>query len=206
MTQEAEHHAEEQLRHRHRVAGGRVDHRDTELRRHVHRDVVHAHPGPTDHAQARPAPQQLGRDLGRAPADHRIVLVDPLEQLRHRQRRDDVDLERLPKQALEVRAVEPFREKTASVAFYNVGTPDGSRPGIFYVNLSDMAAMAASTEVRVMATSRAASIGAVPVQDPRGPVAGLLRGISLHGGGRQLAEGTETPPGSPGPPCSPSHH
>ena len=44
----------------------------------------------------------------------------------------------LPKQALEVRAVEPFREKTASVAFYNPGTPDGSRPGIFYVNLSDM--------------------------------------------------------------------
>lgn len=44
----------------------------------------------------------------------------------------------LPKQALEVRAVEPFREKTASVAFYNQGTPDGSRPGIFYVNLSDM--------------------------------------------------------------------
>jgi uncharacterized protein (DUF885 family) len=44
----------------------------------------------------------------------------------------------LPKQALEVRAVEPFREKTAAVAFYNQGTPDGSRPGIFYVNLSDM--------------------------------------------------------------------
>ncbi len=44
----------------------------------------------------------------------------------------------LPKQALEVRAVEPFREKTAAVAFYNLGTPDGSRPGIFYVNLSDM--------------------------------------------------------------------
>lgn len=44
----------------------------------------------------------------------------------------------LPKQALEVRAVEPFREKTASTAFYNPGTPDGSRPGIFYVNLSDM--------------------------------------------------------------------
>ncbi|MBL8773470.1 MAG: DUF885 domain-containing protein [Phenylobacterium sp.] len=44
----------------------------------------------------------------------------------------------MPKQALEVRAVEPFREKTASVAFYNQGAPDGSRPGIFYVNLSDM--------------------------------------------------------------------
>ncbi|MDZ4375576.1 MAG: DUF885 domain-containing protein [Phenylobacterium sp.] len=44
----------------------------------------------------------------------------------------------MPKQALEVRAVEPFREKTAAVAFYNRGAPDGSRPGIFYVNLSDM--------------------------------------------------------------------
>lgn len=44
----------------------------------------------------------------------------------------------LPKQALEVRAVEPFREKTASTAFYSPGAPDGSRPGIFYVNLSDM--------------------------------------------------------------------
>ncbi|MBC7168084.1 DUF885 domain-containing protein [Phenylobacterium sp.] len=50
----------------------------------------------------------------------------------------DTQFSTLPKQALEVRAVEPFREKTASVAFYNPGTPDGSRPGIFYVNLSDM--------------------------------------------------------------------
>jgi uncharacterized protein (DUF885 family) len=44
----------------------------------------------------------------------------------------------LPKGALEVRAVEPFREKTASTAFYNQGAPDGSRPAIFYVNLSDL--------------------------------------------------------------------
>lgn len=50
----------------------------------------------------------------------------------------DRDFLRLPKMALEVRAVEPFREKTASVAFYNQGTPDGSRPAIFYVNLADM--------------------------------------------------------------------
>jgi uncharacterized protein (DUF885 family) len=50
----------------------------------------------------------------------------------------DKQFSTLPKQALEVRAVEPFREKTASTAFYNLGTPDGSRPGIFYVNLSDM--------------------------------------------------------------------
>ena len=45
---------------------------------------------------------------------------------------------RLPKAALEVRAVEPFREQTASVAFYERPAPDGSRPGIFYVNLANM--------------------------------------------------------------------
>jgi len=45
---------------------------------------------------------------------------------------------RLPKAPLEVRAVEPWREATASVAFYSRGTPDGSRPGIYYVNLADM--------------------------------------------------------------------
>lgn len=50
----------------------------------------------------------------------------------------DKQFSTLPKQALEVRAVEPFREKTASTAFYNLGSPDGSRPGIFYVNLADM--------------------------------------------------------------------
>jgi uncharacterized protein (DUF885 family) len=45
---------------------------------------------------------------------------------------------RLPEAKLEVRAVEKFREATASVAFYNRPAPDGSRPGIYYVNLADM--------------------------------------------------------------------
>lgn len=44
----------------------------------------------------------------------------------------------LPKAKLEVRAVEKWREGTASTAFYNRPAPDGSRPGIFYVNLVDM--------------------------------------------------------------------
>jgi uncharacterized protein (DUF885 family) len=44
----------------------------------------------------------------------------------------------LPEAALEVRSVEPWREATASVAFYNSPSPDGTRPGIYYVNLSDM--------------------------------------------------------------------
>jgi uncharacterized protein (DUF885 family) len=45
---------------------------------------------------------------------------------------------RLPKALLEVRAVEPFRQATAAVAFYNRPSLDGSRPGIYYVNLADM--------------------------------------------------------------------
>ncbi len=45
---------------------------------------------------------------------------------------------RLPKAPLEVRAVEAWRQETASVAFYNRPAADGSRPGIFYVNLADM--------------------------------------------------------------------
>jgi uncharacterized protein (DUF885 family) len=45
---------------------------------------------------------------------------------------------RLPRAPLEVRAVEAFRQETAAVAFYNRPSPDGSRPGIFYVNLADM--------------------------------------------------------------------
>jgi len=45
---------------------------------------------------------------------------------------------RLPKAALDVRAVEPWRQETAPVAFYSAPAPDGSRPGIYYVNLADM--------------------------------------------------------------------
>ena len=49
----------------------------------------------------------------------------------------------LPKAALQVKAVEPFREKSAGKAFYDAPTPDGSRPGIYYVNLYNMNAMPA---------------------------------------------------------------
>jgi uncharacterized protein (DUF885 family) len=47
----------------------------------------------------------------------------------------------LPKAPLEVRRVEPWRESGSSTAFYNRPAPDGSRPGIYYVNLQDMNAV-----------------------------------------------------------------
>jgi len=46
-----------------------------------------------------------------------------------------------PKADMIVKAVEPFREKSAGKAFYQQPTPDGSRPGIYYANLYDMDAM-----------------------------------------------------------------
>ncbi len=47
----------------------------------------------------------------------------------------------LPKAPIEVKAVEPYREKSAGKAFYNRPAPDGSRPGTYYANLYDMANM-----------------------------------------------------------------
>ncbi|MXO91149.1 DUF885 domain-containing protein [Pontixanthobacter aquaemixtae] len=47
----------------------------------------------------------------------------------------------LPKAPLEVRRVEPFREQDGAAQHYRTGTPDGSRPGIYYAHLSDMRAM-----------------------------------------------------------------
>jgi uncharacterized protein (DUF885 family) len=44
----------------------------------------------------------------------------------------------LPKAPFEIRAVEKFREDSAGVAFYERPSPDGSRPGVYYVNLKEM--------------------------------------------------------------------
>jgi len=46
-----------------------------------------------------------------------------------------------PKAELVVKRVEPFREKAAGKAFYQRPAPDGSRPGVYYANLYNMADM-----------------------------------------------------------------
>ncbi|PHS25814.1 MAG: DUF885 domain-containing protein [Robiginitomaculum sp.] len=47
----------------------------------------------------------------------------------------------LPKADLVVKRVEPFREQDGAPQHYSSGTPDGSRPGVYYAHLSDMTAM-----------------------------------------------------------------
>jgi uncharacterized protein (DUF885 family) len=47
----------------------------------------------------------------------------------------------LPKADLVIKRVEPYREEDGAAQHYIFGTPDGSRPGIYYMHLSDMGAM-----------------------------------------------------------------
>ncbi len=59
-------------------------------------------------------------------------IVDSMES-----RLDEVFYTR-PKARMQVKAVEPFREKSAGKAFYQRPAQDGSRPGTFYANLYKM--------------------------------------------------------------------
>ncbi|WOI52768.1 DUF885 domain-containing protein [Parvularcula sp. LCG005] len=47
----------------------------------------------------------------------------------------------LPKADLVVKRVEAFREQDGAAQHYFNGTPDGSRPGVYYAHLSDMTSM-----------------------------------------------------------------
>ena len=44
----------------------------------------------------------------------------------------------MPKARLEIRPYEPFREKFEAGGSYQSGTPDGTRPGVFYFNAYDL--------------------------------------------------------------------
>ena len=65
--------------------------------------------------------------LGRA-----VEIIDTMKK-----RLDDLFVTK-PKADIVVKAVEKFREKSAGKAFYQQPAPDGSRPGMFYVNLRNM--------------------------------------------------------------------
>ncbi|WP_295804250.1 DUF885 family protein [uncultured Microbulbifer sp.] len=56
----------------------------------------------------------------------------------------------LPKAGLEVKRVEAFREVPGGAQHYQPGTPDGSRPGTYYVHMSDMSALS-STDMETTA-------------------------------------------------------
>ncbi|HMQ19064.1 MAG TPA: DUF885 domain-containing protein [Sphingopyxis sp.] len=58
--------------------------------------------------------------------------------------------ETLPRAPLVVKPVEAFREKSAGKAFYQSPSPDGSRPGTYYVNLYDLRDMS-KTELEALA-------------------------------------------------------
>jgi len=44
----------------------------------------------------------------------------------------------IPRGEMVVREVEPFRAAGSPTAFYNTGSPDGARPGVYYANTSNM--------------------------------------------------------------------
>jgi len=72
-------------------------------------------------------------ELGRA--KYLAMATDIIETMK--KRLDELFVTK-PKADIAVKAVESFRERSAGKAFYQQPTPDGTRPGIFYVNLRNM--------------------------------------------------------------------
>ena len=92
----------------------------------------------------------------------------------------------LPKADLVVKAVEPFREASAGIAFYQPPALDGSRPGVYYTNLYDMQAM---PNYQIEAT---AYHEGVPGHHMQIAIAQELENIPLlrkHGGNNAYLEG-----------------
>lgn len=71
----------------------------------------------------------------RAYMDRAVMLIDSMKG-----RLDELFLTK-PKADMIVKAVEPFREKSAGKAFYQPPALDGSRPGTYYANMYDIMAM-----------------------------------------------------------------
>ncbi len=69
----------------------------------------------------------------------RAALADYTALLREQLERSKALFGRLPKAPIEVRRVPAFKDKTAPGAYYNAPAMDGTRPGVFFANLRDMA-------------------------------------------------------------------
>lgn len=81
------------------------------------------------------------RDDPRFVFESREALLEAYEALRERVDQASPRLFSVqPKASYEVRAVEPYRERSAAGGSYQRAAADGSRPGIFYVNTYDLAA------------------------------------------------------------------
>jgi len=75
----------------------------------------------------------LSNEQGRA--KYLAMATDIIETMK--KRLDELFVTK-PKADIVVKAVESFREKSAGKAFYQQPAPDGTRPGMFYVNLRNM--------------------------------------------------------------------
>lgn len=69
----------------------------------------------------------------------RAALADYSAMLREQLERSKALFGRLPAAQIEVRRVPEFKDKTAPGAYYNPPAMDGTRPGVFFANLRDMA-------------------------------------------------------------------
>ncbi|MBX9767126.1 MAG: DUF885 domain-containing protein [Bdellovibrionales bacterium] len=75
-------------------------------------------------------------------AEGRAQIVKDTENLiKEVQEKTKTYFTRVPESLVEVKPVEPYRERSAGKAFYNGPSEDGTRPGIYYLNLSDMKAL-----------------------------------------------------------------
>jgi uncharacterized protein (DUF885 family) len=82
--------------------------------------------------------QEFFRHVATEPALRYASREEMLEDYRQAQAAIDASTDRLfdfrPRAGYEIRPVEEFRERSASGGSYQAASPDGSRPGIFYLN------------------------------------------------------------------------
>jgi uncharacterized protein (DUF885 family) len=71
----------------------------------------------------------------------KAALADYAQMVQDLMQRSKAVIGLVPKAPIEVRRIPEFKEKTAPGAYYSSPALDGSRPGIFYANLRDMAEM-----------------------------------------------------------------